>query len=380
MLLDNDKWKDQIGALVGYAFNKTINLIQDVNFVSRLSHAKVFGVLKENKLVSMIMLNTFEMKYHDANLKLGAVGYVATYPENRGQGLINSLMNELFTYCLENNYDALNLAPFSQSFYRRYGFENTIAQKQYHFTNVAFKFLVKANIRGEIIRGTWQQPNIQVAVKTVYAKKIKDQINVIVRPAWWWDRLDTYYAQRKIAVYYKNKQPQGYVIYRFLDDVFQIDELTYLNNTAELNLLKFIGNHTSSFKKFYYQAGINTHLEDLFTEQNNIQITLCPYMMSRILNLPKLLQTQTLFAPNIVVGANDNTIAKNNANFKLTDVVIKTDQKADLIAPINIWAQLLLGNRDFEELIFENRIQVNTVKRYLRNKVIRTKTEFFDYY
>lgn len=48
--------------------------------------------------------------------KWGGVGYVASYPENCGQGDINHLIKEIILELYKQNYTISSLAPFSESF------------------------------------------------------------------------------------------------------------------------------------------------------------------------------------------------------------------------------------------------------------------------
>src|SRR5699024_6424227 len=92
-------------------------------------------------------------------VKMGGVGYVASYPENRGQGDINRLMNEIILELYKQNYAISNLAPFSESFYRCYGYENAIYEKMYEL-NPAYLRFFKPIKEGKIVRGKLKDSNV----------------------------------------------------------------------------------------------------------------------------------------------------------------------------------------------------------------------------
>lgn len=71
---------------------------------------------------------------------MGGVGCVASYPENRGQGDINRLMKEIILELHDQNYAISDLAPFSETFYRRYGYENAIYEKMYQIRPEYLRF------------------------------------------------------------------------------------------------------------------------------------------------------------------------------------------------------------------------------------------------
>ena len=168
MLLKNNKQTlDQVANLVKYAFLKKNDLTQDKNFLGRYNDAFNFGEEKDGQLASYIMVNKVTSRIFDKEVKMGGVGYVSSYPENRGQGDINRLMKEAIRYLHEHNYVISNLAPFSESFYRRYGYENTIFQKEFHFKDNAINNF-KPLKNGRVIRGRLTDSTINDAVISLY--------------------------------------------------------------------------------------------------------------------------------------------------------------------------------------------------------------------
>lgn len=167
-----------------------------------------FGEYKDDHLASYIMVNEFKSRIFAKKVKMGSVGYVASYPENRGQGDINRLMKEIILELHGQNYAISNLAPFSETFYRRYGYENAIYEKM-HQSDPAYLRFFKPVKEGKVMRGKWSDANLKDAVIKLYQAKLNqdDQRNTVDRADWWWDRLDTYYPGRSICVYFdQNKQ------------------------------------------------------------------------------------------------------------------------------------------------------------------------------
>lgn len=94
MKLNKDKETlDQIAPLIEYAFFKNNDIREDVNFLSRYNHSMGFGEYKDDDLASYIMVNEFKSRIFAKKVKMGGVGYVASYPENRG--LMKDIILEL---------------------------------------------------------------------------------------------------------------------------------------------------------------------------------------------------------------------------------------------------------------------------------------------
>ena len=62
---------------------------------------------------------------------MAGIGYVVSYPEARGQGGINQIMEKILKDCRERKVSLSYLAPFSYPFYRRYGYEQVFDQANY---------------------------------------------------------------------------------------------------------------------------------------------------------------------------------------------------------------------------------------------------------
>ena len=123
---------DEAIHLIQYAFLKKNDLKKDINFMSRYEHSDGYGTFHDGKLASYIMSNHFESKIFDQEVKMSGIGYVSSYPENRGHGDVSKLMKEILKDLNETGVSLSNLAPWSETFYSQYGYENSI----YHKTSI----------------------------------------------------------------------------------------------------------------------------------------------------------------------------------------------------------------------------------------------------
>lgn len=270
MKLENNQDNlDQIATLIEYAFLKNKDLEHDVNFMSRYDHSTSYGYFDKKKLTSYIMVNQFKSEVFGHHLPMAGIGYVASYPEYRGQGHISKLMKEILQDLHEQNIPLANLAPFSEGFYRQYGFSNSIYQKEYTFSGNALRnFKLPRN--GHVIRGDWNDLNVQNGVIQLYERQLHtdDERNTMVRDAWWWNRLDTYYPNRHIAVYFDGDgRPMSYLIYRLMEQRFIADELYSITPQGLLSMLGFMNSHAGSVKEFCMILPEKSLLAELFSEQ-----------------------------------------------------------------------------------------------------------------
>lgn len=386
MKLNQDKETlDQIAPLVEYAFLKNNDIREDPNFLSRYNHSMSFGEYKDGHLASYIMVNKFKSMIFAKKVKMGGVGYVASYPENRGQGDINRLMKEIMLELHDQNYAISNLAPFSETFYRRYGYENAIYEKMYQIQPAYLRFF-KAVQEGKVVRGRWSDSSLKNAVIKLYQAKLNqdDQRNTVVLAEWWWDRLDTYYPGRSICVYFdKKQQPQGYMFYRIVERNFRVEEMYYQTPQAAKALLSIIASHSSSDLKYYVKMPEESLLEEFFPEQEGITVKILPYMMTRIINIKQVLEASPLVNNKklTIEVTNDDIIAENNGVWLIDNAneprVREVETDPDYTASLTNWTKVLLGH-----LTLKQAVQLGFVKENhpVNTDFVKGDVSFYDYF
>ena len=386
MKLNQDKETlDQIAPLVEYAFLKNNDIREDPNFLSRYNHSMSFGEYKDGHLASYIMVNEFKSRIFTKKVKMGGVGYVASYPENRGQGDINRLMKEIILELHDQNYAISDLAPFSETFYRRYGYENAIYEKMYQIQPAYLRFF-KAVQEGKVVRGRWSDSSLKNAVIKLYQAKLNqdDQRNTVVRAEWWWDRLDTYYPGRSICVYFdKKQQPQGYMFYRIVERNFRVEEMYYQTPQAAKALLSIIASHSSSDLKYYVKMPEESLLEEFFPEQEGITVKILPYMMTGIINIKQVLEASPLVNNKklTIEVTNDDIIAENNGVWLIDNAneprVREVETDPDYTASLTNWTKVLLGH-----LTLKQAVQLGFVKENhpVNTDFVKGDVSFYDYF
>ncbi|KRM06670.1 GNAT family N-acetyltransferase [Lactobacillus kitasatonis] len=386
-LKKNQENLKQIASLIKYAFGKNNDLLHDNNFMSRYDHSNGYGFFNDDKLTSYIMVNKFKSEVFGHHVPMAGIGYVASYPEYRGQGHISKLMKEILNDLHDEGIPFTNLAPFSESFYRHYGFSNSIYQKEYRFSGGALRTF-KLPRTGHVIRGKWDDLMVQNGVIQLYERQLHtdDERNTVIREAWWWNRMDTYYHNRNIAVYIdSNGRPISYLIYRIQGDVFLADELYSITAKGLVALLGFMGSHAGAIKEFRMTLPEHSLIGELFPEQNQLKISLHPYMMSRIVNFAKMI---TYMKPlqegtfNLEVISDDHcpwnigVWQMTNKDGKVSCKQIE-DGLVDFSGPITAWTQVLLGRISMRDAV---KLGLITDYRIKKLEFKKGDVSFYDYF
>lgn len=368
-----------ITGLIEYAFRKQQPIIDDPLFLSRYEHADSYGMYHDGELTSLVMANHFEIQLFNERVKMAGVGYVSSYPEYRGQGGVSNIMPELLTDLYEQGVAVSQLAPFSESFYRQFGYEPTSRRKIYRIPALAFNYLPSER-RGNVKRGTWQQ--MKLVIQSIYQRLLKQQQNgTVIREDWWWERLDHYYSHRFYAVAYDDAgEAKGYIIYRMQGSTLIVDELAYENELALRKLLTYLKSHVSSFEEFLYYAPVHELIEKCFREQEQLKITLEPYMMSRIIDIKQLLPKLPINQKEIILEVTEDKECPWNVGSWLVSqgTCQKVHEAGDIKASIHEWSELLLGELTLAEGVFLGK--VTAAKGFTAEIFPKGRQSFYDYF
>jgi len=128
----------QVHQLRDYCFpNKYTGARRD-DFHYWIENSTTLGAFDEHKVVGQLLILPLSMIVHGAKYDMGGIGFVASYPEYRQQGIIKRLMIEALKKMLENGQVISVLAPFSVFFYRYFGWELFFEKLHYTIPQMMF--------------------------------------------------------------------------------------------------------------------------------------------------------------------------------------------------------------------------------------------------
>ena len=378
--------------LVIYAFNQEPTAERQERFEKLLSHTQSYGFLIDEQLTSQVMATPFQVNFHGVRYPMAGIGYVASYPEYRGEGGISAIMKEMLADLAKQKVALSYLAPFSYPFYRQYGYEQTFEQAEYTIKTEDWPRVKR--VPGTIKRVSWADG--KEVIKDVYLENQRAHSGGVIRETWWLDyTLNRASKPNNQAIYYSSEgKAEGYVIYRIAAGTFEIVEWNYLTNTAFKALAGFIGSHSGSVQSFHWINGFaGKDLNDLMpTPAASVKIL--PYMMARIVELQTFLEknpfqsgekeTYSLEIEDSYGPWNEGiwTITiDEQGKATVTKGAVEKEGTAALKADIQTWTQLFLGYRSAETLSFYERLQgdATTVQR-LGQRLVKGMPILEDYF
>ncbi|WP_367365055.1 enhanced intracellular survival protein Eis [Pediococcus parvulus] len=309
---------DEFYQLYLYAFNNQDSEERRAFFNDRYEHSKVYGLLNGDKLSSGMLSIPFKVNFHGVTYKMNGIGDVMSYPEFGGHGAITALMRQAFADMRSDDVALSYLAPFSYEFYRRFGYEEVFDRAVYKIKNTDLPRVKLSEERGQFLRLPLE--DAISLIDEVYENNAQSRNGGLKRENWWWHYLGLKHPRWQVGVYLEDGQnASGYVIYEAAGNTFKIQEIMYTNQLSYQYLQRFICQHESMFEEFEYASGDPKGFPDVMANPYVVNVKIMPYMMARIINLQKFVDTYPFIqkVKSLRLGVKDELIPQNNGIWRL---------------------------------------------------------------
>lgn len=350
-------------------------------------YESAIGVFDDNgKMCSSVYLMPYEMRFNGNTVKMGGIGGVATLPEERNKGYIKELFRYCFKEMFENDQIFSVLYPFSNVYYRQFGYEWCIKNQEVKIPLKSFSHFKKV---GQV--KLYSNNEDKDILKKIYHKFIENKNLSIVRNEKQWNRLlnkDPYKTRQYTYIYFnENDKPMSYIVFEITGNTelnIKVVELVWLDYESLTGILGFIKCFYPQHKFFICSIPefMNIHL--LFPEPLDIKSELLISGMGRIVNLQKVFQLLSFPEERgqIAIKVKDSFIESNNGTFLLTWTpesidVVKKECAPDLYCSIEVLTQMIIGCAKLEDFIGSNNLQVYS-KQSLLSSIFQKKQVYIN--
>lgn len=388
------KYLEQIHELGSYAFNSNHTKEQRDIYLKKNESIDNYVDEVDGQVTSQIVSYPYQVTINGQVMGMSGIGDVATYPEARGTGSIRLLFEAIFNDLHEKGTELSYLAPFSQTFYRKFGYENIFDYDEIRIPKETI-VQIKPEKTGSIKRVSWENKEVQETIKELYRKTLGTHNGSLVREDYWWDFVLTFNQGRRLAIAYDDKkQACGYIVYGLIGaSEFMIYEMSYTNLFGLKKLMTFVSSHSGSFDEFVSTNLPDPRIIELFTETQNIVRKTHSSMMARIVNFKEFIEKFNFkSSPTkeiVYLEVIDSTCSWNNGIFKLSIVNGKsTCEKIDpsneamihYSGSIQRWTQIFMGRVTFEEAQWLNLIDSKNESTNFSELFSPSTPRLYDYF
>lgn len=354
--------RESLYQLYLYAFNRQDSPSRKAFFMNRVEHGKVFRIKDGDRIISALYRLPFEIRIDDQLFQMGGIGDVMTYPEYSGYGYATTLLKKVLKDMNADGYELSFLAPFSQRYYRRLGFEQVENSFTYEIDSEKLR-PVKVKSKYKIERTSFASSVDEIA--EYYRQAVAIQDGKINRQLWWWHYL-TLKNNWNVAKVYDSTKMIGYIIYEIQRTELVVFEMNYQDGDTYQTLLNFIAAHSSMVKRFIFKDYSNFYQGYYSLEPGEMNVHVEPYMMGRIVNFKSFI-TKYPFGNEfgtVAIKVEDNILQSNNGVWKVSKDEIKQVSQEDhwqIKGEINDLSAFFLGQSSLGQAIQFHRIQTQAI-------------------
>ncbi|MDR2277152.1 MAG: GNAT family N-acetyltransferase [Vagococcus sp.] len=382
---------EKVHELGSYAFNMEHTEEQKQAYIEKNTFIDNYVDEVDGEVLSQIVSYPFEVTIKGQVMKMSGIGDVASYPETRGSGGIRNIFSAIFNDLHENGTELSYLAPFSQPFYRKFGYETVFDSEEIRIPKAVIT-QIKPEKKGKVKRVKWEDEDTKAILKEIYRDTLEKVHGSVIREDYWW-HYTMIKKQKRVAICYDdNNMPQGYLIYGLVGaSEFQIFEMAYCNSFALRKLMSFVSSHSGSFNEF-----VSTNLPDkavleLFTEISGITRKTYSYMMVKIVNFKQFIEKYPFKKvekeADFYVDIQDNSCEWNNGIFhlvikngKATCEKVTEAKKIDYSGSIQHFTQVFMGRLTLEKAVWLELIDEKTKDNNLSELIDSMTPRMYDYF
>ena len=350
-----------------------------------------WGAFNEAGEMTSHMMSHAHHVLFDGHIVLSAgIGNVSTLPEYRAQGGIRCIFKELFAQCLKKGYVFSMLYPFSNEFYRKFGFE-TAHRPVWQYVEMAD--LRKFDCPYTVKAYDWEKGIEEL--KAVYHKFILGHNMAIVRSENQWEcvKPDPVQEKKYLYVLYEGETPKGYVAFRpekVGDTRYAVvKHMAWDGKDAFFGLLGFLGRLSAQSQagaKLYLPSEVD--LGAVFPEKYREKHEDLTPVMVRVLDVKRALTLMRHPAGqgSYCIEVKDAFLPENEGRYKVTFAngaavsVEKTEDAPDLACDVTTLAMLVMGTDTPDTVKYRRDVQIFGNEELLRKVFIQKPVYHADNY
>jgi len=322
---------------------------------------------EKGKLQSAMTIVPFTMRMNGKEVKMGGVGAVVTLPEARGKGAIRKIFEKAFPMMIENGQVFSYLYPFSQPFYRLFGYEVCRQSQDVSIPINQFRGYPYPTKFEAYEPGDSTEPYAKI-----YEKFAQNQNLSIVRSEENWNEIlkrDPYKnLEFTYLNYNKNDEPDAYILYGVSKDDgnnIGIKECAYTSPEGLHSIFGFLSKMGAEYNAVKWSLPSEINASSLFPDDYNVDKRLESGGMNRIVSVIPALETLkspcNFSSGKVTIGVKDKFWETNTGVYsfewdKGTVAAKLLDSKTitpDLETSIETLAQLVTGYITIQEAIYK---------------------------
>lgn len=324
-----------------------------------------FGAFENGKMVACLDSFPYSATLNGRQIGMAGIGNVASLPEERRKGHVAALLRYALEQSKKRGDTVSFLFPFSNVYYRRFGYESCMLQNRISIPISSFRtFSIDGTMKMYIPGGNMEE------IKEIYRDFASNKNLMLVRSDRAWERIlgeDPYQSIRYVYVHRDgNARADGYVILKPKEPELRIEEMCFRNYGALRGMLGFFYHFSGNYNIIRYSAPSFLDFHLIIPEPYDVTSQCIAVGMARVVDVPRALTAMNPPASGepVSVRVSDDFLEWNNGTFsvRLQDGetrVEPTSRAPDLACDVRTLVQLISGHASLETCAALGNVQVN---------------------
>lgn len=379
----------QIHCLRDYSFPKKYEGARRADFHYWIEHSTTLGAYDKEKIVGQILVLPLNMMVHGVNYNMGGLGFVATYPEYRGRGIMKMLMERALKEMRQNGQWISVLAPYSVSFYRYFGWELFFDKLHYTIPVKAFPNFGGQSDNVKRFSFEWMNDELFGEIRQFHNNHIVGCNGGMIRNEAWWQRIERREPESHFMAYYNNENKiTGYLRYQIKDLLFHIKDFYVEDIEAEQAIWRFITSHKASVEKIIGTTSAASHFGFQF-EQPQFKREITQDAMVRVVDVFEFMKCypwgeilQPLFVrlQDSICQWNEHLFQISSSHVSIIDEE-KMEEQDVLHLSINLFSAMMTGYLSVKDVLLLSQKKMTEKSRQNWEKALPVQQPvFFEYF
>lgn len=309
---------DEVVKLRRYCFEPVHANATDEDMLPWLEQGAIIGGYDGKQLATQLVVFPFVSNVFGVEMKMGGIGWVSTYPEYRSGAHTSQLMRESLAKMRADGQVLSTLAPFSEAFYRKFGWDVYFENTEYRIPSDALT--LRESESGRVVRfnytekGEWFEK-----VKTFHNEVVRTLNGQIFRDNDWWQRLEDRTPEDHFVVSLDaDGLIEGYMRYNTKDETFRIKDFYSINVHSDRVLWGYVRSHSSQVEEVVGTMPAHSSFPVIFKEPN-VERKVYFDKMIRIVDVEAFLKLYPFveLEETLYVKVNDSQAEWNDAFFQI---------------------------------------------------------------
>ena len=313
------------------------------------------------QMTSSISATDFTVHFDWETCRMAGIGGVATLPQYRRQGGLRACFQKALPEFYDSGYEFSYLFPFSNAFYRQFGYESCVRKI---VARVNPKLLKPDPTEGRLCLA---EPSMEDAIRAV-DRVWESRYNMSVvhgedHYKWFRDTAPAESLEFTYLYFDRDNNPQAYTTFRSVteDGVRRLKcrRFFFLSREGFQGLMRLFQSMACDYDTVSFVVPGCCDMEYLLPEwsMGALQMTLAPFGMVRVINAEQVLRKCHCHGcvGRLTVELHDPLIPQNNDTFTVdwkdghVTAVERTELEPDAVLDISAFSALIAGACDLDQ-------------------------------